>query len=107
MVKGDEPDQQCCSSAVPTEGVDHQRGGVAVDARLAQLAIPPISTEEILKQREKRETPEWNLDENGNVLKFSRDLDSDWTVKNNIPPFGLKEHASMDTRITGLLSPRI
>ena len=70
--------------------------GVAVDAPLVQSASHPISTEEINKQREKRETPEGMLDKNGKLLKCSRDLDSDWTVKNNIPHYGLKEHASVD-----------
>ena len=70
--------------------------GVAVDARLVQSASHPISTEEIKKQREKRETPEGKLDQNGNLLKFSRDLDSDWSVKNDKPHYGLKEHASVD-----------
>jgi transposase, IS5 family len=70
--------------------------GVAVDARLVQSASHPIGTEEIKKQREKRDTPEGKLDNNGNLLKFSRDLDSDWTVKNDKPHYGLKEHASVD-----------
>ena len=58
--------------------------GVAVDARLVQSASHPISNEEIKKQREKRETPEGKLDKNGNLLKFSRDLDSDWVVKKGV-----------------------
>jgi IS5 family transposase len=29
--------------------------------------------------------------------KFNRDLDSNWTIKNDIPHYGLKEHASVDT----------
>ena len=70
--------------------------GVAVDARLVQSASHPISNEEIKKQREKREIPEGTIDKNGNPLKFSRDLESDWTVKNEIPHYGLKEHASVD-----------
>lgn len=71
--------------------------GVAVDARLVQSASHPISNDEIKKQREKRETPEGKTDKNGNNLKFSRDLDSDWVVKNSKPHYGLKEHASVDT----------
>jgi IS5 family transposase len=71
--------------------------GVAIDARLVQSASHPISNEEIKKQKEKRDTPEGKLDKNGNLLKFSRDLESDWTVKNNIPHYGLKEHACVDT----------
>jgi IS5 family transposase len=78
--------------------------GVAVDARLVQSASHPISNEEIKKQREKRETPEGKLDKNGNLLKFSRDLDSDWTRKNNIPHYGLKEHVCVDTNHGFVLS---
>ena len=29
-------------------------------------------------------------------MKFSRDLDSDWTIKNDSPHFVLKEHAAVD-----------
>ena len=70
--------------------------GVAVDARLVQSASHPISNEEIQKQREKIETPEGKLDKNGNLLKFSRDLDSDWIIKNEKPHYGLKEHTAVD-----------
>jgi IS5 family transposase len=71
--------------------------GIAIDARLVQSASHPISNKEIQEQREKRETPEGKIDKNGNNLKFSRDLDSNWVVKNNKPHYGLKEHASVDT----------
>jgi len=72
--------------------------GIAIDARLVQSASRPLSEEKLEKEQNKRETPEGKLDKNGNLLKFSRDLDSDWTVRNNVPHFGLKEHASVDTR---------
>jgi transposase, IS5 family len=78
--------------------------GVAVDARLVQSASHPIRTDEIREQREHRATPEGMLDKNGHLLKFSRDLDSDWTVKNNKPHYGLKEHASVDTQNGFVLS---
>jgi IS5 family transposase len=78
--------------------------GVAVDARLVQSASHPISNEEIQKQREKSETPKGKLDKSGNLLKFSRDLDSDWTVKNNKPLYRFKEHASVDTNHGFVLS---
>jgi IS5 family transposase len=71
--------------------------GIAVDARLVKSASHPISNDEIKKLREKRNTTEGKLDKNGKPLKFSRDLQSDWTVKNDIPHYGLKEHASADT----------
>lgn len=70
--------------------------GIAVDARLVESASKPLSNDEIRKEREKRDTPEGKLDKNGKALKFSRDLESDWTVKNDKPHYGLKEHASVD-----------
>jgi IS5 family transposase len=38
------------------------------------------------------------VDKNGSALKFSRDAKSDWTVKNETPHYGLKEHASVDVK---------
>jgi IS5 family transposase len=70
--------------------------GVAVDARLVKSASHPISKEKLEEEKQKRETGK--LDRNGNILKFSRDIESDWTIKNDGPHFGLKEHASVDTR---------
>jgi IS5 family transposase len=70
--------------------------GIAVDARLVESASKPLSNDEIKEEREKRDRPEGKLDKNGNVLKFSRDLESDWTVKNDEPHYGLKEHTSVD-----------
>jgi IS5 family transposase len=71
--------------------------GIAVDARLIESASRPISKEQIKKEKERRETPEGSLDKNGKLVKFRRDIESDWTVKNNKPHYGLKEHASVDT----------
>ncbi len=51
----------------------------------------------VKERKNKRSTPEGRLDKNGNPLKFSRDLESDWTIKNNTPHYGQKEHASVDT----------
>ncbi|MBU0734570.1 MAG: IS5 family transposase [Proteobacteria bacterium] len=70
--------------------------GIAVDARLVQSASKPLSNDELRKLKDKRDTPEGKLDKNGNPLKFSRDVESDWTVKNDEPHYGLKEHASVD-----------
>lgn len=70
--------------------------GIAVDARLVESASRPISNDGIKKLREKRQTPEGKLDKNGKLLKFSRDLESDWVVQNDTPHYGLKEHASVD-----------
>ncbi len=70
--------------------------GVAIDARLVKSASHPISNKEIKKQKKKINTPEGKLDKNGKPLKFSRDMESDWTIKNDKPHYGLKEHASVD-----------
>ena len=71
--------------------------GIAVDARLVKSASRPLSNDELKKHRDKRNSPEGKLDKNGKPLKFSRDLQSDWTVKNDVPHYGLKEHSSVDT----------
>jgi IS5 family transposase len=70
--------------------------GIAVDARLVKSASRPISNKEIDELRKKRDTPEAKLDKNGKPKKFNRDLDSNWVIKNDIPHYGLKEHASVD-----------
>jgi len=81
--------------------------GIAIDARLVQSVSHPVSTEKLKEERQKRQTPEGNVDKNGNTLKFSRDLESDWTVKNDVPHFGLKEHASVDTRYGFVLATEV
>ena len=70
--------------------------GVAIDARLVKSASRPISNNKIKKLREEQDTPEGTLDKNGNLKKFCRDLESDWTVMKDDPFYGLKEHASVD-----------
>ena len=81
--------------------------GIAIDARLVQSASHPISNKEIQEQREKRETPEGKIDKNWNNLKFSRDLASNWVVKNNKPHYGLKAHASVDTNYGFVLATEL
>ena len=56
------------------------------------------------KLREKRNTPAGKLDKNGKPLKFCRDAESNWKVKNEKPHFGLKEHASVDVNNGFILS---
>jgi transposase, IS5 family len=81
--------------------------GIAVDARLVQSASHPLSEDKLQVERKKREMPEGKLDINGKPLKFTRDLDSDWTVRNNVPHYGLKEHAAVDTRYGFVLATEI
>jgi IS5 family transposase len=70
--------------------------GIAVDARLVKSASRPISNKEIDELKKKQASPEGKLDKKGKPKKFSRDLDSNWTIKNDIPHYGLKEHAAVD-----------
>jgi hypothetical protein len=70
--------------------------GIAIDARLVKSARRPISNTEVRKRKEKSDSPEGNVHKHGNALKFSRDLESDWTIKNDTPHYGLKEHTSVD-----------
>src|SRR5208337_674061 len=81
--------------------------GIAVAARLVDSASHPISKEKLEEEKKKRETPEGHLDKKGNPLKFSRELESDWTVRKDIPHYGLKEHASVDTRYGFVLATEI
>jgi IS5 family transposase len=81
--------------------------GVAVDARLVKSASRPISNKQIEDLKQKLDTPEGKLDINGNLKKFSRDHDSDWTIKNDEPHYGLKEHASVDTTHGVILSTHL
>jgi IS5 family transposase len=71
--------------------------GVAVDARLIKSVNRPISNKQIDEFKQNVEKPENKLDKNGNPKKYSRDLDSNWVIKNEEPHYGLKEHASVDS----------
>jgi hypothetical protein len=68
----------------------------AIDARLVKSASRPMSTDDRRKFKEKRTTPEGTVDKHGKPFKFARDLESDWTSKNDKPHYGLKEHTSVD-----------
>ncbi len=70
--------------------------GNAVDVRLVQSASRPLSNDELKKHRNKRNTPEGKLDKNGRPLKFFRDLESDWIVKNDVPTLALKSPPKAD-----------
>ena len=72
--------------------------GVAVDARLVELASRPMSNDDLKEKRAHRNSEEGQKDKHGNPLKFSRDLESDWTIKNEEPHFGLKEHTAVDAK---------
>jgi transposase, IS5 family len=72
--------------------------GIAVDARLVKSANKPLSNDELRQVKEKHNTPEGKLDKNGKPLKFRWDLESDWTVKNDKPYYGLKEHAVVNLK---------
>ena len=81
--------------------------GIAVDARLIQSASRPLSNNDLNELREKQNSPESKLDKNGNSKKFSRDFESDWTIKNDTPHFGIKEHAAVDAKHGFVLSTTI
>jgi len=81
--------------------------GMAVDARLVKSASRPVSGKKLKELREKRESESGQKDKNGLTLKFQRDVDSDWTVKNGKPVFGMKEHASLDVKSGLVLSSLI
>ncbi len=69
--------------------------GLAVDARLVRSASSPLSKDKLEKINQQEAAGE----EGGKdkPVKFSRDVESDWTVKNE-SVYGMKEHASIDVR---------
>jgi IS5 family transposase len=71
--------------------------GIAIDARLVKSASRPVSNNKLKELKDKNNTPEGRLDKKGNPKKFCRDLDSDWVVQKDVPHYGLKEHAAVDT----------
>ena len=77
--------------------------GLAVDARMIKSASRPLSDKKRSTLREERKirkkTPK--------VMRFQRDLESDWAVKNNRPIFGMKEHASVDVKSGLVLSTHL
>jgi IS5 family transposase len=68
--------------------------GIAVDARLVKSASSPVSIDQVKKNKENKHIRKTN--KNGKPVKFPRDIESDWTVKNDKTHYGLKEHASVD-----------
>jgi IS5 family transposase len=76
--------------------------GIAIDARIVKSASKPISKKKLKELKTNRSKQGGELDKNGDVRKFSRDLESDWTIKNDKAYYGLKEHAAVDTN-TGLI----
>ena len=81
--------------------------GIAIDARLIKSASKPLSNKKLEELKENQNSAEGKLDKNGKPKKFSRDLESDWTVKNDEPHFGIKEHASVDVTNGLILSTNI
>jgi transposase, IS5 family len=72
--------------------------GMAVDARVVKSASRPVSDRKLRALREQRKIKAQIRKKTIRAMRFQRDLDSDWTVKNNKPVFGMKEHASVDVQ---------
>ena len=57
-----------------------------------------MSSEKLEELKEERE------EKTDTSVKFSRDIESDRTIKNDKPAFGMKEHASIDVESGLVLS---
>jgi IS5 family transposase len=79
-------------------------GGMAIDARLVKSSGRIKSNKELRKERAFRETEEGKKDKKGQPLKFRGDIESDWTIKDDEPFYGMKEHASIDIKSGLVLS---
>ena len=49
--------------------------GIAVDARLVKSTSQLVSNDKLKQLRDKNDTPEGKLNKNGNIKKYTRDLD--------------------------------
>ncbi len=78
--------------------------GMAVDARVVKSASRPVSDRKLKELREKRKIKAQMRKKTQRAMRFQRDLDSDWTVKNKQPLFGMKEHAAIDVESGLVLS---
>lgn len=78
--------------------------GLAVDARVIKSASRPVADKKLRELREKRKAKARMKKNTQRAMRFERDFDSDWTVKNNNPIFGMKEHASIDVKSGLVLS---
>ena len=78
--------------------------GIAVDARVVKSASHPVSGRKLRGLREKRKAKAQMRKKTQRAMRFQRDLESGWTVKNNKPLFGMKEHASIDVESGLVLS---
>jgi len=63
-----------------TEGIKINEG-IAIDARIVKSASKPLSNKKLDKLKAERSAPGGQLDKTGKPRKFSRDLESNWTVK--------------------------
>lgn len=75
-----------------------------MNARLVKLASSPVPGEKIEALRDSQNSPEGKVDQNGKPRKSTRDSEADWTVKNDKPHYGIKEHTSVDTNNGLILS---
>ncbi|MBW2568240.1 MAG: transposase [Deltaproteobacteria bacterium] len=73
-------------------------------AKLIKSASHPISNNQIKELKDRKNTFDGKLDKNGKPVKFSRDMKSDWTIKNDKAHYGLKEHVFIDVNHGFILS---
>lgn len=78
--------------------------GMALYARVVKLASRPVSDRNLRELREKRKIRLEMRKKTHRAMRFQRDLDSDWTVKNDKPVFGMREHAFIDVESGLVLS---
>jgi transposase, IS5 family len=70
--------------------------GMVVDARVVKSASRPVGDKKLRELREKRKIRAQMRKKTQRAMRYQRDLDSDWIVKNKQPLFGMKEHAAID-----------
>ena len=80
---------------------------MAVDARIVKSSSRPVPDKKLKALRAKRKAKAQQRKKTRQSMRFERDLASDWTVKNNKPVFGMKEHAAIDVTSGLVLSTMV
>ena len=78
--------------------------GMAVDARIIKSVNRPVSDNKLKELRENRKRRAVIRKKTQRAMRYERDLDSNWTVKNKKSFFGMKEHAAVDVKSGLVLS---
>jgi IS5 family transposase len=81
--------------------------GLALDAKVIKSVSRPVSDRTLRELREKHKIKAQMKKKTQRSMRFQRDIDSDWILKNKVSNFGMKEHAAVDIESGPVLSSNV